>query len=90
MAEPPVTREQIDQIIRLCEARPPARSRQQRYKEVARAVGCSPLQARYQWRRYLRFRAAQKHAAIDLKREIADAVANRASEPYLGGHWKTW
>lgn len=89
MSDAALSSKQIDQIIRLFEQKPPAPGRES-YKSAARTVGCSPLQARYQWRRYLRFRAAQKFAAIDLRREIADAKANPASEPYLGGHWKTW
>ena len=86
---PALNSDQIHHIILLCELRAPRRLGQS-YKTIAREVGCTPLQVRWQWRRYLQFRAKQKHAAINLKREIEDAKANPASEPYLGGHWKTW
>ena len=89
MTKPTLSGQQINHIIRLCELRPPGR-RVPGHKAVARSVGCTTLQVRYHWLKHLRFRAAQRFAAINLEREIADAKANPASEPYLGGHWKTW
>jgi hypothetical protein len=84
MRQPP-SADQVNQIIAMLELEQMS-GRRPSHKAVAHAVGCTFWQSRYYWRRHLRHKAWPQDVVLDLKGEIAAAIAERDSAaPYKPG-----